>query len=267
METNTSKDNTWLQEGAAWWRENGPPPWATAALIGAPVFLGGRLLWKPVTNTLASLFRPMGLKMAGGGENGENNEQAGLVYDYAVNKLQNDKELQWTLPAIAGVGSAALAALAFANKDKPYYGLNKWGSAMSKRAAFYMDNDPGYEQALDFDRPVNAYSAVSLFTDDPYISQDPYLMNMGTSIVSNAAISNHTTRPTLGGIFDSAVQKIDSKLSIGGLVDVGARTVVANGLARLFTGALGTMCDLSDNTKENIISAGTWAGAVSAILR
>ena len=70
----------------------------------------------------------------------------------------------------------------------------------------------------------------------------------------------------MGGIFDSAMDKLDKKLSFQGLAKAGVRTVVANSVANLFTSALDTMVGLSPEAQRTIIDTGTWAGAISAIL-
>lgn len=246
---------------AATFKKYVPSPAAAAILAGLPVYFVGRKLWSPVTSTAASLFRPVGVQMFGGGDKGA------LLYNQVVQGIQNDEQAKSVVPTVAAAGTAAGVAWLLANKDQPGYGLFKWGSDMHKKGAFYMDDNPTYEQALDWDKPLNANAAVSLFTNDPYMQYgDTYAKHMGTAIITNAAMQGHTTQPTLGGIFDSAAQKIDSKLSLGGLLHVGKRALLSNGLAKLFTGALDTMYSLPQNAKDNLISAGTWAGTISAIL-
>lgn len=238
-----------------------PSPAAAALLAGVPVYFAGKKLWGPVTYTASSLLRPFGTRLFGGGE------QGALLYDKVAQGVMNDEQAKRIVPGAAAGLTAAGVAWLLANKDQPGYGLFKWGSSMHKRGAFYMDDSPDYEQALDWDKTLNANVAVALFTEDPYMQYgDTYSKHMGTAIITNAAMQGHTGQPTLGGIFDSAVQKIDNKLSMGGMLHVGKRALLSNGLARLFTGALDTMYGLPQGAKDNLISAGTWAGTISAIL-
>lgn len=125
----------------------------------------------------------------------------------------------------------------------------------------------GYVPEMDFSSVINARDAKSLFTNDPYLQNNDYARNMGTAIVSNAALNAGSNNVTLGGVFDSAVNKISNKLSFEGVTSVAVKTLVSNGIARLLTGAIGTMTNLSPDVRNTIVEAGTWAGAVSSILK
>ena len=89
---------------------------------------------------------------------------------------------------------------------------------------------------------------------------------MGLSIVNNAALRGGTEHPTLGRLFDSALDKMETKLTVNGVTDIAVKSAVANTTARLFTGALGAVCGMNDRTRQKLIDAGTWAGAIAAIL-
>lgn len=87
---------------------------------------------------------------------------------------------------------------------------------------------------------------------------------MGTAIVANAGQGARNT--SLGSIFDSAVDKIGTKLNMAGIANTALNATAAYATASLFTNAVGTMMGLPKQTRDNIISAGTWAGAISSIL-
>lgn len=54
---------------------------------------------------------------------------------------------------------------------------------------------------------LNTQATMDLFRADPVLtSYDPYVKNLGTSIIANA--SNGAKNTSLGSIFDSAVDKI-----------------------------------------------------------
>ena len=78
------------------------------------------------------------------------------------------------------------------------------------------------------------------------------------------AISSDNTLVTLAS--SAYKTKIENKLSWGGAMDVALKSAVSNVTARLFTGALGAVCDMNDKTRQALVDAGTWAGAISAIL-
>lgn len=161
-------------------------------------------------------------------------------------------------------GAALIGALASANTwlalDRPlsWEGLTKWGSFDST----------GFD-GLDFNRAarVSGHQAISMFRDDPNLFDSPYERNFGTAIVANACNRQGTSSPTLGGIVDSAIQKFGNKLNWQGIASTAAAATIANAQANLFASALGTMFDLDRGTRNKLIEAGTWAGAVRSILK
>lgn len=247
----------------------GPSPWATAALLGLGVYGTGRLGWGATIETLRSLGRPIAAKM------GDDPAQARAVWDMKMDEYKNDSIKKRRIPAAAGI-LTTLATLGYLyTPNQEYKGLAQWYPEMHpipKRASFdpYMQNQSigmnSYVNELDWNRPIHASNVIGLFKNDPHLQDEPYARNMGISIVADAAATQHTKTPTLGGIFDSAVNKIENKLSFGGLMDVAVKTTVANGISRLFASSLGAMCDLSPVAQQKLVDAGTWAGAVTAML-
>lgn len=228
-------------------------PLVTAAILGGGAYLAGIAAWGPTVETLRALGRRPGRRMFGDGK------EADDMYDKTIDELKNDSSLKRYLPA-ALAGLAAFVPLYSANNILTYR------DALKKKASLDAMDSMSYLQQLDWGQPINARQANSLFADDEHLDKDQYARHMGMAIVNNAALSNHTGTPTLGNIFDAATDKIEKKLTLGGLANVGVRTVVANSAARLFTGALGSVMDLSPQARRNIVDAGTWAGAVAAIL-
>ena len=165
---------------------------------------------------------------------------------------------EWTTPPVHATGTSP-RRLAINARNLPYMGHEKL-------AAWEMNPNQSYVSDINWDNHVQLGTARSLFADDPFLATRPGARLSGIAIVNDAAIREKTRTPTLGGIFDSAVDKIGKKLSLGGVIDVGIKTAVANGASRLLTGAIGAMCGLSPSTREKLIDAGTWAGAVTAIL-
>lgn len=84
---------------------------------------------------------------------------------------------------------------------------------------------------------------MDLFRGDPVLRKsNPYAMNLGTSIV--AAAGNGRRNTTVGSVFDSAVNKIETKFSAQGMLDGALRTGAAYTTASLFTNAIGSMMGL-----------------------
>lgn len=257
-------------------------PLGASLLLGAGLGLGTWLTWDPALETLRSLARPLASAAGKGRELDEAIDDAkgnsktktrlpvvlgllgtagslGLLYN---KRYRNGGLLSWNAPYTDDLGAFRKDPVKLASCDADMERLRK-NATLDKRA-FGMES---YVQQLDWGRRVPLRSAQSLFTDDPFLPRnDRYAMNMGTAIVTDAAIRQNTASPTLGGIFDSAASKIGGKLSLGGMVDVGTKAMVANGAARLFTGAVGAVLGLGNGARKSLIDAGTWAGTISAIL-
>ena len=254
-------------------------PLVSAGIVGVLSYLGGRLgsnqllnagmaLAQPYLNSLSPEARAeVEDKIANFMANGGSHKiglatgvlgtllTAGVAYDPAKGSLGG--LLDRNAPA-SQLGRHQRVS----NRAMAYRGFYKKSSFQSSS----MDEHESIVSDIDWYKPINAQRVNNFFNGDPHLVQEPYIRNLGCSIVNNAAISQHTNQPTLGGVFDSAISKLDKKLTLGGLADVATKTVIANAGARLFTGALNTMCDLSPSTQANLISAGTWAGAIKAIL-
>lgn len=246
----------------SWWTSHEPltSPLLTATGLGLGVY-GLATTTQPLVRgalhaTAKALRRPFERKLGRPPEQ-ENDEME-----------DDDIEPVGKKPAAILGGLASLAALYHFYDPRDGLGsLLHW----HKTAGLDLDGQSGmpggYVQDLDWKKPISLYEAAPLFGADSHLKDDPYTRRMGISILSSAAQREGSAYPTTGSIYDSAVQKLNSKLTVGGVIQTGVRTVVANGLARLFTGALGTMVDLDKDTRDDLVSAGTWAGAISSILR
>lgn len=215
-------------------------------LLGAGLGYGA---WRNIVETGGSLGRYPITKMTGMTDD---------EYDEAMEEIANDKRYKWIMPgalaALLGGGYLAFRApnsyTKFASQDKQADELFSYG---------------GYVPDIDFHQIINAGQAKDLFTNDPHLKDDPYVRNMGISIINDAANKAGYVNPTLGNIYDSTVQKIKSKLSWQGVTGIAANTMLANATAHLFTSALGAVVPLSKETKRKIIDRGTWATAVASI--
>lgn len=242
-------------------------PALAAGALGVGVYGLGRLGWAPVVRTVRALGRYPLRKLYG-----LTDEQ----WDASMDELEQDSEYRKWIPAALGALAAGGAAATMYRPNEQYGGLFKWNEELkpsfegrshisaSTKTASFQDSSSYVGNGIDFGRIVDTRNAANLFTSDP--NMDPYAMNMGAAIVNNASLQAGARNVTMGGIFDSAMDKLDKKLSFQGLAKAGVRTVVANSVANLFTSALDTMVGLSPEAQRTIIDTGTWAGAISAIL-
>lgn len=262
-----SKDNP-FSTAAYWWKEHGPGPIGTAALLGALIYGKNRALWGPSIETLRSLGRPVGSRLMGGDAD----------WNEAMDNLKYNSSYRRVVPAAFGLLGAAGALALMARPGLEGYGLTSWDAkpkplyndvngskavSLYKTASYLTDS---YVQDLDWMQPLDSVRAKALFTNDPEVQANAYARNMGLAIVNNAERLDGSRHPTLGRIFDSALDKFDSKLTVRGVTDVAVKSAVANASARLFTGALGAVCGMNDKARQALVDAGTWAGAITAIL-
>lgn len=269
-----------LSSALTWYKQHGPNPLITALGIGGLAYLKGKLFWKPAVETLRSLGRPVGRRYYNNNLAGDPSVQgmgADAAWDSAIDRLKNDSKYRKYVPLAFGLVGAGIPLYMFYEKDKAGKGLLDWNAPHITRNGANLYNpvipfekaaslSGGYVDDIKWNDRVYVPTALSLLNDDPLLADQNYTRNLGTAIVTNAAKTQVTNKPTLGGIFDSAVEKIDNKLSFRGLADVGVKSVISNGAARLFTNALGTVCNLSPSMRSTLVDAGTWAGTVKAIL-
>lgn len=281
----TLTDNA-ISRGVQTYRKIVPFPAAQALLLGGLTYGIGRFAWDPIVETIRSLARIPGRKLG---------QMTDREWDEAMDELKNDSSYRRWVPAILGAIAAGTSAGFTYTPNAKYYGMFSWNpqrkfdqKTYDKKIGEYAATLPhtwfpktgslckkaddlfeytGYVPDMDWSQIINARQAQSLFTNDPFLQNEPYARNLGTAIVSNAAIQQHTNTPTLGGVFDSAVDKINKKLTFGGLMNVGVKSVISNATARLFTDVLGKMTTISPETQQNLIDAGTWAGTIAAILQ
>lgn len=250
---------TAVSKAFEWWDKNGPNKAVTALGIGAGTALIANLALKNATGAVRALASPFV----------KDTPKEGLVA-LMLSQTPENKGLRRYLSAATG----ALAGLGFAaatyNTARRYGGMfNNHEEPFNKHAfddggSFFPSSDASYLQAYDYTKRIDSGVARTLF-QTPSL-QGTYAGLAGTAIVNSAAGPGEFASPTLGSIFDAAKDKIDKHLSFSGVAKVATRTFVANRAARLFTGAVGMMCDLPDSVRDDLVTAGTWAGAISAIL-
>ena len=231
-------------------------------LAGGIGLAGGALgigMWDNIVHTGGSLGRYPIRKITG-----MSNDE----YDQAMEDLANDNKYKWLIPgAIAALLSGGYLAARY-NPNQEGKGLTSWTPKVAslQKQADELFTYGGYVPDIDFSQVINAGQAKDMFSNDPNLRNDPYVRNMGISIINDAAKRAGYVNPTLGNIYDSTSSKIKSKLSWQGVTGIAANTMLANATAHLFTSALGAVVPLSKETKRNLIDAGTWAAAVTSIL-
>lgn len=241
-------------------RQHTKNPLVLAAGLGLLGAGSGAVLWPSAAYTVGSLGRYPIQKMTG---------MSADEYDEALDELATDSRYNFLVPAALGTLAAGGYLSLRANLNQKNYGLTGWNpkTASLNKEADELWSYGGYVPDIDFNQVINAGAAKDMFSNDPHLQDDPYVKNMGISIINDASNKAGFVNPTLGNIYDSTAKKIKSKLSWQGVTGVAANTMISNATAHLFTSALGAVVPLSKETKRNLIDAGTWAGAVTAIFK
>ena len=256
--------NAWAK-----YKSLGVPPILETALLAGGGWWATKKMWNPIANTIMSLARFPAKKL------GITEEEL----KEADRKLHEDPLYKKWIPiGVATLLAGGKTALDWRSNER-FGGLfghdakptaaamnpeHTWKQGMTKNESVDdWSNSFTLSNGQDMSQRCNMGGMTPLF-QDPQLT--PYSQNMGTAIINNAANMSGVSNPTLGNIFDSAVDKFKSKLTFGGLAEVGVKTVIANSMANLFTSALGTMTDLSPATQQRLVDMGTWAGAINAIM-
>lgn len=236
------------------WRSVIPNPLAEAAVLAAlgsgVAVLGGKAIGG-VGKAFLNPFTPAVVKQQLA--NKQYNDKVQYINATQKQRQQLQAKSQRNMAIVGALSGAALSLFLNADFDKKHFGLTKWSSMGS------------YTPDLDFGKPVNRLTAMNLFQADQLLtSRDPYAAAFGTSVVAAAGGLPNTV--TLGTIYDSAVNKFQMQQQLGSFGKTALQTGKAYIAASLFTKALDSMVGLQPRTRDNIVSAGTWAGAISSII-
>lgn len=224
----------------------------------------------------------------------------------ALQQFQESKFNKYVAPWLGGALVFGLSAAPHVDFKQPYWGLNKWyaaaqnalknkqqstsvegpekdnlevtyedphekdwGQLQEQQKTAYLKKlamwgGQGYQPTFDFNTPLTQRTAVDLFANNPYIKEKDYERNLGTSIIMGApSYGGHTT---LGNVYDSAVNKFQKKLTLGGLAGSAIKGAVAGGLASMFTDTLGAVVGMPDPLRRSVANTVGFAKAMCTIL-
>ena len=126
---------------------------------------------------------------------------AGLTPQQAqesLKQMQNSTFNKHVVPWLTGALAFTASALQHVNTDAPSLGLTQWYPQIQKTASLRkyasLWGDQGYQPTFDFNTPIVQRNAVDLFANNPYIKEQDYERNLGTSIIMGApAYGGQTT--------------------------------------------------------------------------
>ena len=140
-----------------------------------------------------------------------------------------------TLAALSALGTSAYVTSKYRGGR-----VDSFDPIPTKTASYMTGFNPPHMSQM-----INVPQAMDLFRHDPMLQQhNPYAANFGTSVIAAAAPQPGTRAVPLGNVFDSAVNKVDSRLGFAGVAQGALRTGAAYATASLLTNAIGGMMGL-----------------------
>ena len=251
-------------------------PTVNAGLQGAAAFGVGTIGWDRWMETLRSLLRrPVSYMF----------KMSPQEFDEEMTDIKNDKQLKYIIPGPLGAGIMGLSMLTSYRPNEAHGGLLRWngkakplntetyrgyimpGSQNLTKSANSMFEYGGFVPQIDFSTVLDAPNTKQqLFSNDPWMQNDPFTQNTGIAIFSDAQNRAGSSNISMGNLYDSAVDKFKTKFSLQGVAGIAAKTMFANAAASLLVNAVGAMVDIPKDTREDLISAGTWYQAAKSIL-
>lgn len=261
-------------------------PAVSAGMQGALAFGIGTTGWDRLMETSRSLLRRPVSWLS---------DMSPREFDAEMEDIRRDKKLRFIIPAALGAGVVGLSLLTSYRPNEAYGGLLSWNgkakpldtdtyrgyqmpgttrthTAMSKTSALKKLADDmfeygGFVPQVDFSQVIDAPNTKQqLFSNDPWMQNDPFTRNTGIAIFSDAQKRSGSSNISMGTLYDTAADKFKSKFSLMGVTGIAAKTMFANAAANLLVNAVGTMVGIPQETRENLISAGTWYQAAKSIL-
>lgn len=224
-----------------------PNPAAEAiilAMIGIPVAYAGKNVIKNQVRTL--LEDPRASTLLG--------TNARQVPGY-LDQMQKNWLTQHGIPITIGLTPALVSAAFNMKPSQPGFGMTKWPyqNKQSMNKVSSMWQTPGYQPQLDFSQSINTLDTRQMLASNPYIHDNNYVRNFGTSIINAAPSYGNTT--TLGNIYDSAVNKFDKKLEFQGIGSKALQGALSGSLAGMFTDVIGTVMGVPDPLRTRLANS------------
>lgn len=261
-------------------------PTVNAGVHGLLAFGVGTVGWNRMIETARSLFRrPAGVFL----------KMTPREFDEEMEDIKNDNKLRYIIPGALGAGVIGLSLATSYRPNEEYGGLLSWNAApkplnMYRYRGYIMPGTQNLPKEAALKKFANAlaefggyiptqdiansyantidsqYWQNALFSNDPNMQMDNHTRFTGEAIFADARKRDGSVYVREGTLRDSASNILKSKFSLMGVTGVAAKTMLSNFAADLFVNAVGAMTGIPQETREDLISAGTWYGAAKSIL-
>lgn len=184
-----------------------------------------------------------------------------------IQQMQNNWVGKHAVPLAIGSLPAVTATMLAMNSDAPYYNLDTWKPTektgrLEKLSSLWQTQ--GYQPVVDMSLPINRGTTMDIINNNPYMQQSSYQKNLGVSIIAGA--NNQGNLTTLGSVYDSAVNKFDTKLSFQGVADKALKSTASGIMAGMFTDVIGSVMGMPQPMRRQVANSVGFGKALYQIL-
>lgn len=222
-----------------------PNPMIAALATGGLIYGTSRLAYPLVSGAARHLGRRFGM--------GEDE-----VYELQdeMDTAENKKRIPMLLGAMT---TAAMLASTYDGTSKVPYGglLSGWDDprrGMYKDASFGMLSQLNDQTPMDFGKLLPIRMTKDIVMNDP--KAELFQKGNALDIINRASGFRNNGTMTAGALFDSALNKVQQNLTLGGVTNAAVRGVIGYGMAKAFTGAMGSLVDMPKSVRDGIVTAG-----------
>lgn len=222
-----------------------PNPLVAALATGGLVYGASRLAYPLVSGALQHAGSRLGMS---------NQDVEELPYE--LERPDNKKRI----PAIlAALSTAAILASNYDGTSKVPYGglLSKWNDPrrdLMKEASFGGLADINDQTEIDFGKLLPIRMTKDIVMNDP--GSDIFHKGNALDIINKASGYQDNGSINAGQLFDSALNKVQQNLTLGGVTNAAVRGVIGYGMAKAFTGAVGSLIDMPKSLRDDIVTSG-----------
>lgn len=119
------------------------------------------------------------------------------------------------------------------------------------------------QTSMDFHKMIPVRMAKDIVMNDP--NTEVYQKGNALSIINNASGGMDNGRMSAGSLFDSALNKVQQNLTLGGITDATVRGVIGYGVAKAFTNTMSTMVDMPKKVRDGIVSLGMISNVIQGL--
>lgn len=245
-------------------------PAAAALLTGGALYGVSRLAYPWVAGAIQHTSSVLGM--------GDRQSQEELAYELNTNKSRHKIPL-----ILAALGSGLVAASSynpspalkwgglFDRWDDPRRAISTEGikrafgqghnkAASSSMFSWDMTND---QTDLDFGKLIPIKMANDVVFNDP--NTEIYQKGNALDIINKAAQGSHNGKMTAGSLFDSALNKVQNNLTMGGVTNAAVRATIGYGMAKAFTNTMCSLVDMPKPLRDGIVTLGMVSNVIQGL--